>query len=173
MKQIKHLWIAVLAAMLFTSASAVKAGDSYVVEQYKKGQFTVSPFVSYRFTDITKTDDIHGAGGAGLKAGYHLTDRFAMIGEARTEGSNHSLVDDLSAGGIYYVPIGNDGLALYGQGLVSRGLEKNERYRVAGEGGLELRGKKFFSGFAGLRYDYAIIQDTHSVMAVFGGGIRF
>lgn len=126
---------------------------------------------TFRLKDVAETSAITGAGGLALQGGYHVVDNVAIVAEGATENWNHSVFDSASAGLQLYIPIKDTGLAPYGKLLGGRQFEGEENWTIAGEVGLELRGKRF-GGFLGVRYDYDL-EEQSAITLVIGGNIHF
>lgn len=133
---------------------------------YEAGRLFLGGAGTFRLKDVADTQNITGAGGFAIQGGYHVVDNVAIVGEAATENTGHSVFDSVAGGLQAWIPIADTGLAPYGKVIGGKQFEADENWFVAGEGGLELRGK--LAGiFAGVRYQYDL-EERSDVMLVIG-----
>lgn len=140
--------------------------DAAQPSYYEAGRLFLGSAGTFRLKDVTDTQNITGAGGLAIQGGYHVVDTVALVGEAATENVNHSVFDSVAGGLQAWIPIADSGVAPYGKALGGKQFEGDENWFVAGEAGLELRGK-WAGAFAGVRYQYDL-EERSDVMLVIG-----
>lgn len=129
------------------------------------GRVFVGSAATFRLKDIAETSAITGAGGVAIQAGYHIVDNVAIVAEGATENTGHSVFDSAAAGLQLYIPIKDTGLAPYAKVLGGRQFEGEENWFIAGEAGLEVRGK-VFGAFGGVRYQYDLEEQSDLMLCI-------
>lgn len=143
-----------------------KVDEKKAENLFGAGRVFVGSAATFRLKDISNTQAITGAGGLALQGGYHVVDNVALVAEATTENTGHSVFDAAAGGVQAFIPIKDSGLAPYFKALGGRHFEGDENWFIAGEAGLEVRGK-LFGAFLGLRYSYDL--ESQSDLMVIAG----
>ncbi len=137
---------------------------------YAKGDFTVSPFASYR---VTEWGADNGKFGAGLAVGYHLRDNVAIELETLSEGyTSAPVIGSLTEAGAnlkWYLPLKQSGLAPYALIGYTRNLDEDQNRMNAGAG-IEWRFTKVVGVFADGRWTHDFNRVGHSL---FRSGLTF
>jgi len=153
------------------TARAVQAtSDSDV---WRPGQFSISPFASYR---VREFDGVLDRFGGGLAVGYQLTRNLTLEAETISEGLQpFPIINSIAEAGMNlkaYLPLGNTGLAPYGLLGYTHGFKPTEENRMNAGAGLELRANKYFAVFADGRWTHDFRTLGHALFRV-GGSVRF
>lgn len=137
---------------------------------YAKGDFTVSPFASYR---VTEWGADNGKFGAGLAAGYHLRDNVAVELETLSEGyTSAPVIGSLTEAGAnlkWYLPLKQSGVAPYALIGYTRNLDEDQNRMNAGAG-IEWRFSKVAGVFVDGRWTHDFNRLGH---ALFRSGLTF
>ena len=135
------------------------------------GQWTISPFGSYRAHEIGK---FNGRFGAGLAVSYAPVDNIAV--ELETLGETWRTdpwIDTLEEAGVNfkgYLPFGSSGLAGYGFIGYTRNLQEDQNRMNAGAG-LEVRAKRVYA-FGDGRWTHDFVDYGHALFRL-GVGLHF
>lgn len=134
------------------------------------GQWTVSPFASYRAHEL---GEFNGKFGGGLAVSYAPANNIAIELETLSEGYTDPAIDSLEEAGVNfkgYLPFGNSGFAGYGLLGYTRNLQIDENRMNAGAG-IEVRAKRVYA-FADGRWTHDFVHYGHALFRL-GGGVRF
>lgn len=135
------------------------------------GQWTVSPFASYRAHEI---GEFNGRFGGGLAVSYAPADNIAIeletLGETWRTDPWIDTLEEAGANFKGYLPFGGSGLAGYGFIGYTRNLQVDQNRMNAGAG-LEVRAKRVYA-FADGRWTHDFVDYGHALFRL-GGGLRF
>lgn len=150
---------------------APAGGGEAAASLYRAGQFSVSPFASYRGHEFSELD---GKVGGGLALGYSVSRNVTLELEAGGEEYESApVVDSLMEAGANakgYLPIGNSGFAPYGLIGYTRDIDAKENRMNAGAG-LEFRFQRAHV-FADGRWTHDFRELGHALFRA-GLGMRF
>lgn len=127
------------------------------------GQQTINHISGNRVTD-------DGRLGAGIGLNYFLTRNIGVGGDAYTENTAHSFVDNASGNLIFRIPIDKLHLAPYVFGGGGYQFDYNEIWFAQAGGGLELRVSPNVGLFVDARY---VFTDKVDNFGVARAGLRF
>ncbi len=145
--------------------------DEKLASPWDAGQWTVSPFGSYRAHELGR---FNGKFGGGLALSYAPARNIAIEVETLAEEYRSSpVIDSLEEAGVNfkgYLPIGKSGLAPYGFIGYTRNLQMDENRMNAGAG-IEVRGPIVYA-FADGRWTHDFATIGHALFRV-GLGAHF
>lgn len=141
-----------LLALLAAAYSALSADVAGIAPEKPEKAFAAKQFTVSPFTGLTLSDgEGHGRQFTGLGIGYHITDAVAITAEGAASDLDQRFIDQFGSHFRGYLPIGNSGLAAYGEIGYQRFTRDDLNFMSTGVG-FEIRATKYFGGFVGARW---------------------